>query len=265
MAEHAASEGGAARNHPRALLAQVATALRFLTIVPVRGGTVPVGASALFFPLVGLGLGAVLVALDAALAAAPAPVRNVLLVAALAVLTGGLHLDGLADAADSLLARDRARALAIMRDAATGAFGAVALVLVLLLKIRSLDALAPPVRAHALLFAPMLARWAIVALAFGSRPARLEGLGFAMVRSITFRELAGASVLALGVTLAWTEALGLLVILALGLLVIGCRLLVHRALGGVTGDVLGAAGELGEAVALAIFALAAGGGRAAAP
>ena len=248
------------RNAPAALVAQLATAIRFLTIVPVPGAHVAVGESAVFFPLVGLALGGVLVVVDHGLAAiAPVAVRSVVLVALLAIATGGLHLDGLADSADALLTRDRDRALAIMRDSATGAFGVVAVVLVLLLKARSIDALPDDGRTAALLIAPMLARWAMVVLAFGSHAARTEGLGFAMVGSMTFREFGIATVAALWVALAWTAARGLTAVIVLAATTIGCRILAHRKLGGVTGDLLGALAEVAEALVLAIFTLGATG------
>ncbi|MBI3770423.1 MAG: adenosylcobinamide-GDP ribazoletransferase [Deltaproteobacteria bacterium] len=246
-----------AANKPAALLAQLATATRFLTIVPVRGRTVAVGESALFFPLVGLALGGALVLVDRVTAPiVPLAIRDVLLVAVLAVLTGGLHLDGLADATDGLFVGDRGRALAIMREGAIGAFGAAAVVLVLALKLRSLDALpAATTRTAALLYAPMLARWSMVVLGFGSRPARPDGLGHAMVRSTTFREFGVATVGALWIMLANSGARGLVAILVVAFTTIGCRILAHARLGGITGDLLGGIGEVNEALVLAIFAL----------
>lgn len=248
-----------AANDPASLLAQLASAARFLTIVPVRGRPVPVGESALFFPIVGLALGAALVLLDRLTAPVmPLAVRDVLLVGVLAMLTGGLHLDGVADTVDGLFVGDRGRALAIMREGAIGAFGAAAVVLVLALKLRALDALPPATRTQALLYAPMLARWAMVVLAFGSHAARPDGLGQAMVSTIKFREFGIATVTALWLMLANTAARGLLAILVVAAVTIGCRILAHARLGGVTGDVLGAIGELNEALVLAVFTLGAG-------
>jgi len=252
----AALRSRAGANTPAALLAQLTTAVRFLTIVPLPGGTVPIGQSALFFPLVGLAIGATLVVADRGLAfVAPTAVRSVVVVAMLAGVTGALHLDGLADSADALLIRERARALAVMRDSAVGAFGVVALVVVLLLKMRSLDTLPAEARTAALLLAPMLARWSIVVLAFGSQSARAEGLGFAMVGSLTFREFGIATVFALWVALAGTAARGLTAVIALATTTIGVRIFAHRKLGGITGDLLGAVAELSEALVLTVFAL----------
>jgi adenosylcobinamide-GDP ribazoletransferase len=254
-AEAAAAARRRALNAPAALLAQLVSAVRFLTVVPIPGGSVEVGTSAAFFPLVGLALGALLVALDRVTAPiVPLAVRDVLLVGVLAAVTGGLHLDGLADSADGLFTGHRERALAIMREGAVGAFGVVAVVLVVALKLRSLDAVPPEARTAALLYAPMLARWAMVVLAFGSRAARPDGLGQAMVRSLTFREFALATVVALWIVLAAAGARGLVAILAVAATTIGCRILAHARLGGVTGDVLGAIGEVVEALVFTVFA-----------
>lgn len=256
-ADDAARARRRARNAPAALVGQLTSAVRFLTVVPLPGRQATVGESALFFPLVGLALGGVLVVVDRLAAAImPLAIRDVLLVGVVAALTGGLHLDGLADSIDGLFIGDRDRAFVIMREGPIGAFGAVAVVLVLALKLRSLDALPPATRMPALLYAPMLARWSMVVLGFGSRPARPDGLGHAMVSSITFREFGIATVFALWVMLANSGARGLLAILVVAVMTIGCRIFAHARLGGITGDLLGAIGEVTEALVLAIFALA---------
>jgi adenosylcobinamide-GDP ribazoletransferase len=254
----AALDRSSAANTPDALLRQCATAVRFLTVVPLPGKPVPLGQSALFFPLVGLGLGASLLAADAVLApVVPGLVRSLLVVALLASVTGGVHLRGLVEAIEDVRVSRQEDSRASTRATSAGAFGMVVLVLVLLLKVWSLDVL--PVETHtaALLIAPMLARWAIVVLAFGSLPARTEGLGFAMVKSLTFREFGVATVLALWVTLAGTAARGLAAALLVACVTIGCRILVHRRLGGVTGGAMGAVAEVSEALVLAVFAVGA--------
>src|SRR6266851_3969628 len=120
----------AARNELRGL----AAALAFLTRVPVGRSVVldaaDVARSAAFFPLVGAGVGAVVGGVTAPLCdPLTAPLAAALGLAAGAALTGALHLDALADAADALGATTRERALEIMRDHSVGLFGAVALVL----------------------------------------------------------------------------------------------------------------------------------------
>ncbi len=95
-------------------------------------------------------------------------IRSVLIVFSLTVITGAVHLDGLADTADALGAgRDRERALDILHDSRVGTFGASAIFFDLTLKILALSTLAGHRRYAALIFAPMLARWAMVAVAVG--------------------------------------------------------------------------------------------------
>ncbi len=249
-ATRAALDQRRAANTPAALLAQLATALRFLTVVPLRSGRAPIGESALFFPLVGLALGGVLVLLDRLTApVATLAVRDGLLVAALAVLSRGRHLRGLAAGVSAVAGRDGGRAL--------GAAGTVAVLAVLAAKVASLGALRGATRAAALLYAPMLARWSMVVLAFGSHPAGPEGAGRALVQDVRFREFGVATVGALWLVLANTAARGLVAILALALATIACRIFVHARLGGVGGDLLGAIVEINETLVLATFTLGA--------
>jgi len=235
-------------NRPGALAAQLLTAVRFLTLAPPGGAAAaPLGESALFFPVVGLALGAALVALDAALAAvAPAAVRAVLVVALLAAATAGRHLAGVARLAGA--ARGRA--------GAPGVLGVLAAGVLVAAEVAAVARLGDAVRATALLLAPALGRWAMVALAFGSRTAGRTAEDAAL-RGIKFREFAGASVLALGMALAWAEARGLVAAVALALAIIGCRVGAHRVAGGVTAPLVDTVGLVGETLAFGIFGIAA--------
>ena len=124
-----------------------------------------VAASFAWFPIVGFLIGLALVGEDWILAHFFAQViRSVLIMLSLTVVTGAVHLDGLADTADALGAgRDRERALEILRDSRVGTFGASAIFFDLTLKILALATLAGDRRYAALIVAPMLARWAMVA------------------------------------------------------------------------------------------------------
>nr|MBA2449218.1 adenosylcobinamide-GDP ribazoletransferase [Chloroflexota bacterium] len=116
-------------------------ALQFLTIVPPIVRRAPrsasLGSAETFFPAVGLLLGLGLLATDVLLRPLIArPVRDVVLVILLAVMTGALHLDGLIDTFDGVFGgRDPQTRLALMRDPRAGAFGVVAVVCLLLLKV----------------------------------------------------------------------------------------------------------------------------------
>jgi len=243
------------------VLTEFLVALQFLTVVRLKK-TLPfsettLGRAGAFFPLVGLLLGVAVWSLDRSLSPfVPAPLSSVFLVAVLAVLSGGFHLDGLADSADGLLGSgERQRSLEIMKDSAIGTFGALALIAVVLLKVRSLDLLQGGYRGVALLLGPMLSRWACVVMAYSSRPARAEGLGTMFVRGTQFREFGLASVFTLAVVFSLMEVLGLLVFVPLAALILGFTLYCNRRLGGVTGDTLGALGELVETAALCLFVL----------
>jgi adenosylcobinamide-GDP ribazoletransferase len=226
-------------------------AARFLTIVPVPGwpdaGSLPPGRAAAWFPVVGLGLGVVVVSVDRLAAAVfPALLAALLTITAWKLLTGGLHLDGLADCLDALGGRTPADRLRIMRDSRIGAFGALGLIVFLLLELAALAELAAGARWGALLAAPVVGRAMPALIARLFAPARADGHGAA------FREaLPGwAAPLGLAVaTLAAVAALGGPGLAAVGvatLLSLAAAAFLARRLAGVTGDVLGATVELAE-------------------
>jgi len=137
-------------------------ALGLLTVLPVgrRPLAAPAGATTLFFPLVGGMIGGLLMGLDWLLGhVLPEAPRAALVVVAWAIATGGLHLDGLADTADGLMAAgDRRRRLEAMADPRVGAFGALAVAGLLLLKWSALSPLPGRLRMGALALAPALSR-----------------------------------------------------------------------------------------------------------
>ena len=227
-------------------------ALQFLTITPpiVRRPPPPtsLGSAEAFFPAVGLLLGLGLLATDVLLRPLIAqPVRDVLLVILLAVMTGALHLDGLIDTFDGVFGgRDPQTRLALMRDPRAGAFGVVAVVCLLLLKVAALGGLPEQARAGALLLAPCLGRWAIVAATAWFPYARPEGLGRAFKDGIRGRHwvLAGAMTASAAAWLAGTT--GIAVFAASTLVVTVLGVVVSRRLGGLTGDTYGALCEVVE-------------------
>lgn len=233
-------------------------AIGFLTRVPVpaRAFADPraQARSLAWYPAVGLLLGGLLCALAWGLQALPPLLGATLLVAAWVLLTGALHLDGLADSADAWVGGlgDRARTLAIMKDPACGPAGVVALVLVLLLKVAALASLfgAPW---SALLLAPLLARMALTA-AFATTPyVRAGGIGSGLVDAprvgcAVGLLLGAAAAMACG----WR---GVLALAVAGLVFAGWRHACLRRLGGITGDTAGALAECVEtAVLVAIVA-----------
>ena len=241
-------------------------AVGFLTILPVHSaGSGPedayqpgdLGRAAAWYPLVGLVIGALLGGAALLLRALlPAPVTAVLVTALWALLTGGLHLDGLADCGDGLLsAVPRERRLEIMRDPRLGTFGGMSLALHLLLKSALVSALladhSPNTLLAALLAAPALARWLILIVA--RQPmARPGGLGAEFALGLSRRIYVYAALVPLAL-LGLGAGRVLLAALLAHLVMLAIVRLARARLGGVTGDVLGLVIELGEAFALLAF------------
>lgn len=236
-------------------------AVAFLTRAPLPAGwhfdAADVGRSTMLFPIVGALLGAAnAAALFALSPGLPPLVTAVLLVAVGAWLTGALHLDGLADMADGFGGgRTREDVLRIMRDHVIGAYGATALVLLIFLKAAALAVLIErDMAAPYLILAPALGRWATVPLGHFMPYARREGggLGAAVTDHVGRTELAGATVLALALTVftaGWHGALCWLAVVAVSFY--NARLC-ERKIGGVTGDTLGANTEACEAVVFVV-------------
>ena len=241
-------------------LRDVATALIWLTRLPLRAVVpVPLARAVWAFPVVGLVVGlcgaAVLWAAQAV--ALPPLTAAFLALAAMAMVTGALHEDGLADYADGCGGTSRARALEIMRDARIGSYGVLALLLVVAIKASALSGLG----IAALIGAAAVSRAGMAAGLRWLPPARADGLG-----RQAGRPDAGRVWLALGLGAALLLPCGLGPALA-GIAACGVAQLMiarHalRRLGGQTGDVLGAMQQLGEAATILALSAAMGGGAA---
>lgn len=216
-----------------------------------------VGRSLLSYPLVGLLIGAVLLLVQWALAGTAPLLQAAVLLLLWVGITGGLHLDGLADSADAWAGGfgDRERTLSIMQDPRSGPIAVVVLVLLLLLKFAALATLLASNQLLALLLAPWLAR-GLVPLLFMTTPyVRAGGLGAALAAHLPRKQLpywlAGHGLLLVLIG-GWS---GLLAVLAALLLLAGLRQLMLQRLGGCTGDTAGALVELVEATVLLVLAL----------
>lgn len=220
------------------------------------------GRSVLCYPLVGLVIGAALAGVATALQAVDAVLGAGLVVALWVVLTGALHLDGLADCVDGLFAghgrSDPERTLAVMKDPAAGPMAVVALVLMLALKSAALIALWPQV-GPALLVAAVLARTAACLLMASTRYRRREGLASTLALNLSRRDAWVMAAIVAGLTLAFAGvALGVVAMLAALAVGMFWRALWQRRIGGYTGDVVGALIELVETTALVAVALSVG-------
>ena len=242
---------------------QFVCALTFLTIIrlpfhhPRSVTSQELAQSFAFFPVIGLVIGALSFLLTFFLAPwMPPLLLAVVLTAAMTMLTRALHLDGLADLIDGVGGGyTRERRLEIMKDSRTGAFGALALFLALIFKVAAFNTFILQASWAPFLFVPALSRYAMALAAYKSPYARAEGgLGKPFLEHITNRELLISSGFALAITLALARFYSPLYLLCLVIIVSLLRRSTRRALGGITGDVLGAVNELVE---VALFTLAA--------
>jgi cobalamin 5'-phosphate synthase/cobalamin synthase len=231
-------------------------AISFLTRIPV-GRFAELDGSAVrraapLFPLVGGVIGALGGGIvDVTAGPLPSLAAAALGLGAVALITGALHLDAVADTADAFGGTTRDRRLEIMRDHAIGSFGAVALVVVLVFEA---SLLASEVSAwSAFAAAAACGRWAALPLAALLPSAREEGTALSNLSaaSVVLGLLAACAV-AVGVR--GVEGLAAVGAAALTAGVLG--LFFRRWIGGVTGDTLGATSELAQAAALAALLLA---------
>jgi adenosylcobinamide-GDP ribazoletransferase len=229
-------------------------AARYLTAVPLGDGSDPgpaPGQVAAWFPVVGLGIGVVVALTDRLTGFLfPALASAVLTVAGWKLITGGLHLDGLADCLDGLAGQDLRQRLHIMSDSRIGAFAALGLILFLLLEVAAVADLADAGRWRVLLAVPAIGRATPALLSRVFATARPEGQGAAFGATLRRRDaplaLGGGALIAV---LALGPA-GLLALMAASLVALGAGWFFNSRLGGITGDVLGAGVEVGELAAL---------------
>jgi adenosylcobinamide-GDP ribazoletransferase len=247
-------------------------AFQFLTIIPVKKmynvSDGEAGSSSALFPLVGAFQGALLTFSSMlCMQVFPAELANGLLVLLMAIMTAGLHLDGLADTFDAIASRkDKEEKLAIMKDSAVGPCGVISIVLVILLKYLSFNALffsASGVTYYSSLFLmPVFSRWAMVASIFHTKSARQEGLGKIFIDHTGTKELMSAALLtfmlSVVILIISNKVIGAdlqssFFVTAFAVLYIFCLIVVwfsKKIFGGMTGDTFGAVAELSEIIFL---------------
>ncbi len=236
------------------MMREMMAAVAFLTRVPVTAGSTftpaEIGRSARWFPLVGMAIGGVFV-VTARIAGMlfPPALAGLLVVLVEVVLTGALHMDGLADMADGFGGgKTREDVLNIMRGHAIGAYGAAALILLIAVKAVSIGVLLERSAAEIyLVVTPAIGRWSAVGMAALQPYARPTP---GPIDSIGRAELCVATVIAAfpcALLLGWFS-------IAFGIAALGTTAAMSvyskRRIGGVTGDTLGANVEVVEAVAL---------------
>jgi adenosylcobinamide-GDP ribazoletransferase len=237
-------------------------ALGFLTVYPLRASDAwtpeTLGSSMVYYPLVGMLIGLALWVLFVLLSALFAPqVVNVLLLAGLVFMTGGLHLDGLADTLDGLNGGySREETLTIFKDPHVGPTAVVGVMLVLLLKYTCLNLLPYESMLSSLVLMSTLSRYTIVQLACFSPYARPSGgLGEPFVHGVRSEHFRAAVLCTLVIVLLSGGMRGVMIGLLLSLATVGYQMYCLKRLGGITGDVLGATNEINEALVLLLATL----------
>lgn len=228
-----------------------AVALQFLTRLPLppRPEIQPeeLGRSMGWFPVVGVLLGAIVAVVDAALGSLWSPeVRSVAAMALLIGLTGGLHLDGLMDSCDGLLAfTSPERRLDIMGDSRVGSFAIVGAATILLLKYAAILSLPADSRAASFVAMGALSRWSMVYATERYPVARSSGLAYTFKAGVDLHQLAVASLVAAVAALPMGLA-GLGAMLVAWIVTVALARYAMTKIPGLTGDVYGAISEAVE-------------------
>ncbi|WP_180173338.1 adenosylcobinamide-GDP ribazoletransferase [Acinetobacter sp. YH12029] len=236
-------------------------ALQFLTTFPIQLKAMPSkqqnGQSLLFYPAVGLLIGGILALLAFTLHSLPIILLSSILLVVWIWLTGGLHLDGLADTADAWVGGfgDAERTLKIMKDPACGPIGVLSLVVICLLKWSALYVLLQQQMYLALIVFPMLGRLAPLFLFLTTQYVREKGLGSSIAATIPRKSAYMVFILCLS-TCLYFSWLGVVSILTFICTLLYLRWKFIQRIGGVTGDTIGAAIEITEVSSLLAFVIA---------
>ncbi|MBJ8504194.1 adenosylcobinamide-GDP ribazoletransferase [Acinetobacter seifertii] len=233
-------------------------ALQFLTVLPIELKTIPTaqqnGQAILFYPLVGLVIGGILFIFTCLLAKLPIVLLASIILTLWIWLTGGLHLDGLADTADAWVGGfgDKQRTLQIMKDPSCGPIGVLSLVIICLLKFVLIYVLIEQHQTLFLILVPIVGRVVPSILFLTTSYVREKGLG----RSLTDHLPKIASWIITGFVLLlplYWELQGLIAIIGFLSSLVYLRHLFIKRIGGITGDTVGAAIEISETVLLFTF------------
>jgi adenosylcobinamide-GDP ribazoletransferase len=236
-------------------------ALRFLTIIPLpwRREVSPeaVGRSIVYFPVVGVIIGLILVGLNWLLGLAlPPALVSVLLVVALAAISGALHLDGFIDTCDGMAGgktvEERWR---VMQDSRAGSFGIIGVCLLLLVKYVSLNAVPDSWLIPTLVLMPVVSRWAMVYAIFAYPYAKPSGLGTVFKQGVSWQRFTIATAITLAVVVVLAQLTGFIIMLIIWVIVVAMVACLKGKFGGLTGDTYGAINEVAEVCLLILVCL----------
>lgn len=240
-------------------------ALQFLTVLPVKiptkGGSASsgkseikgedFGKSLLYFPLIGVLIGLILAAVALVSDFLPNTVKGALILIISIILTGGIHLDGFADTCDGFYAgKSKERILEIMQDTHIGAMGAIGIALLLLLKFSLIVSLQKAILWRALIGMIVFSRWVQVLACSISYYARKEGKAKYFIEHASKSSVFIGGFFTLALFLLLMQLKGLILFFLSMAVVFLFLLYIKRKIGGMTGDTIGAASEVGEVLIL---------------
>ncbi|MFA5373868.1 MAG: adenosylcobinamide-GDP ribazoletransferase [Candidatus Omnitrophota bacterium] len=238
------------------MMKKILAALQFLTIFPIGTQTTDkkdLGPALIYFPVIGIFIGLILAATAVILQSLgfrELPL-SIMVILALTAITGGLHLDGLADTTDGLYGRkEKNDILGIMRDPHIGTIGVLAIVSALLLKIAFFYSLTDGLKIPALFLMCLLSRWTMVMLIYLFPYAREEGKAKAFIDGVDLKIFGIATAITvISAGLIW-RGKGLIAWIITAVIAFLIGKLIAKKIGGITGDVLGATNEIVEVICL---------------
>jgi cobalamin synthase len=228
-------------------LIAIATLSRWSLLARSEFGDAEQRARALvFLPIIGLIAGVVFALVDRIIG------NSFAVILLIEVAAGAMDILGVADLVDAIRIGSRPASTGLARIGPVGALAAIAWFIATTYLLGRIHEHAD--RSGALVMAIMLSRWALVPIGYGLRPLERWGLGVPYEGPIRFREFSVSSAVALGITMALYENIGLVVIIALALTILALRLVLSRRLGGATGYALAGGMAVCELVVIATMA-----------
>lgn len=245
--------------NPKRLL----VALQFLTIIPFKiKGKVEdkdLGRSLIYFPIVGLLIGLFLAGIAYISSSLPPLIMSVLILSAWVIITGGIHLDGLADTCDGFYGnRPKEDILKIMRDSRIGTMGAAGIALTLLFKFAVLSSIRPEYLWKVLIIAVVFARWSQAFACVTSKYARNEGKAKYFIEYAKKGDVFTGAVFALLLSWLFMGIRGVILFVIMSVVVFIFIQYAKRKIGGMTGDTIGATNEIAESATLLFSLILAG-------
>jgi len=241
-------------------------AIQFLTRIPTPQmdniSEKEIGHSLLFYPLVGFIIGLLLVAIAWSTNGVSSFLSAALLLTVWVLITGALHIDGLADSADAWIGGngDKERTLKIMKDPSSGPVAVTIVILILLLKLTAIESIISTGDILLLILAPIMARAYMPLLLLNTPYVRNNGLASAIINNLpSVRHIYGISYLvALFVCITGFYFFGIggttIIIISLAVFILA-RKLMQKRIDGTTGDTAGAMLEVIETVTLITIAI----------